>query len=239
MNDIIFAGDAQDRGAEAFGTYILCPDMNCVVEAGGRTLRVASGEVAVVPRGIDRTGGRGRAVVIKNALSGLKEACVIGGIGARDVSEACSAAVRYRALGNDAVIKSLGHLIVALVGTYCGGNTLSPAVKSVLAEIERGLSDPLFSLEGAIRALPLNYDYVRKLFRREVGATPLEYLTSARMERAAAIIASGVQNRYSNYTVAQIAEMCGYSEPLYFSRVFKNYYGLSPSQYIERARRGR
>ena len=109
----------------------------------------------------------------------------------------------------------------------------------MLAEIERGLSDPLFSLEGAIRALPLNYDYVRKLFRREVGATPLEYLTSARMERAAAIILSGVQNRYSNYTVAQIAEMCGYSEPLYFSRVFKNYYGLSPSQYIERARRGR
>ena len=124
-------------------------------------------------------------------------------------------------------------------GTYCGGNALSPAVKSVLAEIERGLSDPLFSLEGAIRALPLNYDYVRKLFRREVGATPLEYLTSARMERAAAIILSGVQNRYSNYTVAQIAEMCGYLEPLYFSRVFKNYYGLSPSQYIERARRGR
>ena len=52
------------------------------------------------------------------------------------------------------------------------------------------------------------------------------------MERAQTIILSGVTNRYSDYTVTQIAEACGFSEPLYFSRVFKKHFGVAPSYYI-------
>jgi AraC-like DNA-binding protein len=40
-----------------------------------------------------------------------------------------------------------------------------------------------------------------------------------------------MSNRYSEYTVSQIAEACGYSDPLYFSRVFKKYFGVAPSEY--------
>ncbi len=44
---------------------------------------------------------------------------------------------------------------------------------------------------------------------------------------------SGVTNRYSHYSVTQIAEACGFAEPLYFSRVFKKYYGVAPSYYLK------
>ena len=79
--------------------------------------------------------------------------------------------------------------------------------------------------------MPLNYDYVRKLFKKETGVTPHEYLVNSRMDLAKNIILSGISNQYSNYTVSQIAEMCGFAEPLYFSRVFKKRFGVSPSEY--------
>ena len=35
-------------------------------------------------------------------------------------------------------------------------------------------------------------------------------------------------------TVAEVAYQCGFSDPLYFSRCFKQYFGMSPSQYQKR-----
>ena len=104
---------------------------------------------------------------------------------------------------------------------------------NLAAQIEKNACDALFSVEDCIRKLPLNYDYVRKLFKKETGVTPHEYLVNLRMERARAIISGGVTNRYSKYSVSQIAEACGFAEPLYFSRVFKKYFGVSPSEYIK------
>ena len=93
------------------------------------------------------------------------------------------------------------------------------------------MSDSSFRLDDAIKTLPLNYDYVRKLFKSETGVTPREYLLNERMKLARELILSGVTNRYSEYTVSQIAEACGFSEPLYFSRVFKKFYGVPPTEY--------
>jgi AraC-like DNA-binding protein len=74
---------------------------------------------------------------------------------------------------------------------------------------------------------------VRKLFKKQVGLTPHDYLKTKRLEMAKSIMSSGASNQYSDYTVAQIAEMCGFSEPLYFSRVFKNYFGIPPTDFIQ------
>ncbi|MGN0682328.1 MAG: helix-turn-helix domain-containing protein [Oscillospiraceae bacterium] len=37
--------------------------------------------------------------------------------------------------------------------------------------------------------------------------------------------------------ISQIAYICGFSEPLYFSRVFKKNFGVSPKSYAERAKK--
>ena len=75
---------------------------------------------------------------------------------------------------------------------------------------------------------------MRKLFKKEVGVSPSDYLLKERMSLAQQLISGGVTNRFSSYTVSQIAEACGFSEPLYFSRVFKKYFGVSPSEYGNR-----
>lgn len=132
----------------------------------------------------------------------------------------------------EAVLAALGNLIVSYILIFCP-RTYSPAIKALREELDRHFADSTFSADAAISKLPLNYDYVRKLFKKEVGVTPHEYLTRLRMQRAKDILLSGVTNRYSDYTVTQIAEACGFSEPLYFSRVFKKYYGVAPSHYLK------
>lgn len=131
----------------------------------------------------------------------------------------------------EAVLQALGNLLVSLVSFYADKKKYSPVVELVREDIAKNLSNPLYSLEDYLKKLPLSYDYVRKLFQRETGATPRTYLENARMELAANILSSGVTNKYSNYSVSQVAEACGFAEPLYFSRVFKKHFGVAPTDF--------
>ncbi|HML45229.1 MAG TPA: helix-turn-helix domain-containing protein, partial [Clostridia bacterium] len=70
----------------------------------------------------------------------------------------------------------------------------------------------------------LNMAYTSELFHKVVGMTFTDYLTRLRMERAQAMIASG------DNTLTEIALSVGYGDYFTFSKRFKQYYGLSPSQ---------
>ena len=134
---------------------------------------------------------------------------------------------------SEAVLQALGNLLVSLICFYTDKKKFSPVVELVREDVAKNLSNPSYALEDFIKKLPLNYDYVRKLFQKETGATPRAYLENSRMELAANLLSSGVTNKYSNYSVSQVAEACGYAEPLYFSRVFKKHFGVAPSEYKE------
>lgn len=129
------------------------------------------------------------------------------------------------------VLNALGDLIVGYIHLFTQEKRFSPVTLRLKAEIDKNLTDSTFSLDDAIKKLPLNGDYVRKLFKKETGVTPHAYLLNGRMELAAQLILGNITNRYSKYTVSQIAESCGFSEPLYFSRVFKSRFGAPPSDY--------
>ncbi|MGN7470677.1 AraC family transcriptional regulator [Brevibacillus sp. SAFN-007a] len=70
-----------------------------------------------------------------------------------------------------------------------------------------------------------------RAFKRAVGMTPGEYLTQLRMEEAKALLsASSSANR-----VKDVARRVGFSDELYFSRLFKKREGLSPQIYMKQA----
>ncbi len=241
MNDIVFAGQERPSGEhEHRGWEVFLAASRGQVVAEGEPLFHAAGDIVIVPRRCVHThGAGGESVVIENALLPACRPCVLASGDAADLSWGVQRAVYYFSAvlpqaKKIAVLGGLGSLIVSLIGAYCGGNDFSPTVELLLGAIEKGLSDTAFSLENTISSLPLNYDYVRKLFGREVGLTPLAYLTERRMSLAREIMLSGMSNRYSNLTVSQVAEMCGYADPLYFSRVFKKRYGVSPAGYLRR-----
>ena len=237
MNTVIFAGVPNNLSGERFNKHfeiIVAETRGEIMWSGGKT-EFSRGDIAVIPPLVRHSlRGGGLHVLIDKALLPFKEPLVFHDDSAGGVAHAAKQAQNYLSSDRgELVAEALGGLIVAYVSAFSGADRLSPVVAAVQSEIDKNLSDATFSLEDAIKKLPLNYDYVRKLFKKETGVTPHEYLLDSRMKLARGIICGGMANQYSNYSVSQIAEACGFSEPLYFSRVFKKYYGKSPSAFAE------
>lgn len=190
-------------------------------------------KVTVVPPFADFAySGGGIRLSLEQALLHFKSVTTI----ADDDRAVCSAAelaAQHFGRGRkyDGVLSALGELTVALIAARTDAAHVSPTTEAVRADIAAHVSDIMYSLEDSIKKLPLNYDYVRKLFKKELGLTPHDYLLEERMKLARGLILGGISNRYSPYSVSQIAEACGFAEPLYFSRVFKKYFGVAPSEY--------
>lgn len=66
--------------------------------------------------------------------------------------------------------------------------------------------------------------YLTKLFNTAYGYSIYEYLLKVRMERAKELLEN------PNIKVLDIAERLGYSDNHYFSKAFKTYYNISPTQ---------
>lgn len=65
----------------------------------------------------------------------------------------------------------------------------------------------------------------RTVFRRCMGLSPSEYMTHMRLRRACELLAM------EDFSIKEVAEACGYTDPLYFSRVFRAHLGIAPSKY--------
>jgi AraC-like DNA-binding protein len=103
---------------------------------------------------------------------------------------------------------------------------LDPLAARVLDELGRRLDRPT-QLEDLVRITGFSAQHLNRVLRQELGVTPLQYLTRMRLERAAEALREG------RLTVRGIAQQVGYEDPYYFSRLFKQRYGRSPSQYRE------
>ena len=66
------------------------------------------------------------------------------------------------------------------------------------------------------------------IFKRDTGITINDYITKIRMEKAIEMLKDPSVKLYD------ICYAVGYSDPSYFSKVFKKYTGLSPKQYKEK-----
>lgn len=86
-------------------------------------------------------------------------------------------------------------------------------------------ADESISIESICHILGVSTAYFSTVFKKETGKTFVSYLTDYRMEKAAALLRAGSAKTYV------VAKQVGYSDPNYFSYVFKRKYGLTPSRY--------
>jgi AraC-like DNA-binding protein len=89
------------------------------------------------------------------------------------------------------------------------------------------------SIEALAAEAGVSADHLRELFRKRYGARPVEYRTGLRLAKARDLLAGTAHN------VGEIARRVGYADPLYFSRVFKRRFGLSPIELVRRFRMAR
>lgn len=127
----------------------------------------------------------------------------------------------------EAILSAYGSLIAAYILSYQNTSSLSKVVQEIENCILRNYSDPNFAVDDYLHSLPYSYDYLRKLFQKELGMTPHKFLNDKRLQTAANMLCS----EYNDGNISEISIQCGYREPLYFSRMFKKKYGVSPSSY--------
>ncbi|MDF9297252.1 response regulator transcription factor [Geobacillus stearothermophilus] len=100
----------------------------------------------------------------------------------------------------------------------------SPLVKQAIQFIHEHLHQP-FSLRELSEFLHVNASYLSTLFKEETNLTFSEYVTRARLQKAKSLLLT------TNLTIVEVAEQVGYQTVKYFVKLFKEFEGMTPSQF--------
>lgn len=90
--------------------------------------------------------------------------------------------------------------------------------------IQENFNKPI-SLKELAYNVSLSPSYFLKVFKKEAGITPTEYIISIRFSNAKQLLLE------SDLNMAQIAELCGFKDASYFSHFFRKRFGYTPSEY--------
>ena len=102
------------------------------------------------------------------------------------------------------------------------GNT----VLQVKKYLDDNYADAELTLEKIGKELSYNKKYLSAAFKKEFRIGMTEYLNTIRIQHACTLMEQGFTS------MKDIAQLCGYRDPLYFSRIFKKHMGISPREHM-------
>ncbi len=104
-------------------------------------------------------------------------------------------------------------------------NTL---LNRIIQLTEENFSDPNLSVHSVANELNYNAKYISHFFKGKMSMNYSEYLRNLRIKYAISLFDRGID------LVKNVAALSGFSDPLYFSSVFKKTVGISPKEYAKR-----
>ena len=124
-----------------------------------------------------------------------------------------------------------GLLLQALSGVCCKKeetkyNDRANTLLLIKQYVDIYFTDSTLNLSSVSAKFSYNPKYISTSFKRMVHTNFSEYVANKRLEYATSLIESGITN------VGELATMCGYADPMYFSKAFKKKYGVSPKKYL-------
>lgn len=119
---------------------------------------------------------------------------------------------------------ALLHLVLSRPEIGWQTNVASPGLRRALHQMETGFAQHLHVTDLAATA-GLSVRAFTKAFTRQQGLGPARFLTRVRAREAASLLAN------SAHTIEEVAELTGFPNRHYFSRVFKRVVGDSPAHY--------
>lgn len=93
----------------------------------------------------------------------------------------------------------------------------------ILETVEKSYHKSSFTLDDLAKSCSISKSYLHKLFIKEFGITPFQYITRTRMKQAKLLLLEML-------SVGDVAYMVGYSDIYQFSRAFKRFYNISPTK---------
>jgi AraC-like DNA-binding protein len=92
--------------------------------------------------------------------------------------------------------------------------------------IEERLTDSEFSIGALSKHLGMSRSSLYNKLFELTGQPPVDYVRNIKLQKAASLLEK------SNYTIREIGFMTGFATPGYFSKLFKEKYNLSPSEFL-------
>lgn len=101
-------------------------------------------------------------------------------------------------------------------------------LRQAIQIIEDSMNDSNFSVDKFSREIGMSRSNLYLKLKAITGESATDFIKRIRFKKATELL------QQKQYTVAQIAYMCGFNSPSYFSTAFKQYYGYMPSEYFEK-----
>ncbi|MBE5732699.1 MAG: helix-turn-helix transcriptional regulator [Clostridiales bacterium] len=101
---------------------------------------------------------------------------------------------------------------------------IDPRISNAKTYIDQNFNKP-DCLENAVNATNLTARRFGEIFRNTYEKTPNKYIVKCKIERAKELLLT------HNFSINDIAEICGFSDVYYFSKTFKKETGISPSRF--------
>ena len=129
---------------------------------------------------------------------------------------------------NRFVLLSHFYKILSLLSPIDKGDYLDQRKLSIIRPAIEHLEEYIFSPELRLESLHgmcgISAVYFRHLFARHTGMSPKEYVSVKRLEKAREMIWES-----NSVAIKDVALAVGFTDPLYFSRIYKKHYSLPPS----------
>ena len=103
-------------------------------------------------------------------------------------------------------------------------SSVHPVIAAALDELVAHLDEPV-NMRQLARRLGISYVHFSRLFREQLGASPLRYHRNLRLDRAGQLLL----NPYVQ--VGAVGMQCGFDDANYFNRRFRQRFGVSPGRW--------
>ena len=125
-------------------------------------------------------------------------------------------------------LQAVFHKIISLhMKDAIEKDSMLPSIAQKVANyIEKSYYNNI-TISNIAKDFHISRNYLYTLFKREYGVSPQDYLISYRIEMAKKLL----KNTRDSLSINEIASSTGFDNPLYFSRIFRNRTGMSPSEY--------
>ena len=111
-------------------------------------------------------------------------------------------------------------------GDIEGSSLDEDLIKKAIAYVEKNMSEPDFSVEDLSRELGMSRVYLYKKLLAITGKTPIEFIRIIRLKRSAQLL------QKTDLSVSEVAYRVGFNNPRYFSKYFKEEFGVLPSAFV-------
>lgn len=125
---------------------------------------------------------------------------------------------------------TLSEQVWAVLRPLLGDTSREAAASKELIDAIRGYIAACYNTDLTLEAIAYRFGFTPshliKVFRKQVGQTPIQYLINLRMAEAKRLLVASPE-----LDIRQIGELVGYADPHYFSRIFKHVTSVTPSEY--------